>query len=108
MIPCPVCSAPMTASHPSNGRPRQFCSKPCASRANGSVIRTRNADMDEVAVIRLISNSPVTSTKAERREATRQLTSRGRSASWIADHLHITERSVTRYRAELHRREVAA
>jgi hypothetical protein len=107
VILCPVCSALMSPTR-SHNKPRAFCSKPCASRANGNVIRTRNADLDEVAVIRLISGSPVASTKAERREATRLLTARGRSASWIAEHVHITERSVTRYRAELHRREVAA
>ena len=108
MILCPVCSAPMTPTR-SHNKPRAFCSKPCASRANGNVIRTRNADLDEVAVIRLISGSPVTSTKAERREATRLLTERGRSAAWIARQLRITPRSVHRLRAELHtRRAVAA
>jgi hypothetical protein len=91
----------MSAVHPSNNKPRRFCSRSCAGRANTARIRTRNADLDEVAVIRLISGSRVASTKAERREATRLLTERGRSASWIAGLLRTTERSVTRYRAEL-------
>jgi DNA-binding NarL/FixJ family response regulator len=65
-------------------------------------------EMDEVVVLRLVSGSRVASTKAERLEATRQLTERGYSIVVIASRLHTTPRSVSRYRAELHRREVAA
>jgi DNA-binding NarL/FixJ family response regulator len=36
------------------------------------------------------------------------LTTRGLSAAVIAERLHTTQRSVWRYKAELHRREVAA
>jgi DNA-binding NarL/FixJ family response regulator len=64
--------------------------------------------MDEVAVIRLTTGSPVTSTKAERLEAVRLLIGRGYSTAVVAERLHTTPRSIWRYRAELHRREVAA
>jgi DNA-binding NarL/FixJ family response regulator len=64
--------------------------------------------MDEMAVVRLIDGSPVTSTKAERLEAVRLLIGRGYSTAVVAERLHTTPRSVWRYRAELHRREVAA
>ena len=103
---CPTCSKPVPASAPTTRVPRQFCSKPCASRANGAAVHARHASLDEMVVIRLLDGSPVTSTKAERIEAVRVLTARGRAASWIAEFLHITERSVTRYRAELAARTV--
>ena len=109
MKPCPICSQPMAARYPSNGgKTRKFCSRSCGGRANAMAIRTRNADLDEVAVIRLISGSLVASTKAERIEAVRVLTARGLSAAVIAKRLHTTPRSVWRYRAEFNRREVAA
>ena len=106
MIPCPFCSQPMTARR--NGHKATYCSLLCANRANAA---TRIADpgfMDEVAVTRLTSGSPVTSTKAERLEAVRLLIARGCSTTVVAERLHTTTRSVWRYRAELHRREVAA
>lgn len=90
-----------------SNRLRLYCSRRCTLAANPPQIHSR--EMDEVAVERLIAGDRVTSTKAERLEAVRQLTARGRSAAWIAAHLHIAERSVTRLRAELHtRREIAA
>jgi len=96
----------MTAHSNRSNRLRIYCSRRCTLAANPP--RDYNGSLDEVAVLRLLDGSPVASTKAERRTAVAVLTARGRSASWIAAHLHITARSVTRYRAELHRREVAA
>lgn len=108
MSRCPICSQSMTARRP-NGHPRQFCSKSCSALGASVRIRTRNADMDEVVVIHLLDGTLITSTKAERLEAVRQLTSRGYSLFAIASRLHTTARSVSRYRAELHtRREIAA
>ena len=108
MTSCLACGRPMS-THDQHGNRPQFCSRPCASRANGNVIRTRNLELDEVAVMRLIAGDPVRSTKAERLEAVRVLTERGQSAAWIAQRLHVTERSVTRHRAELNtRKEIAA
>ena len=103
MIPCPICSKPVPATWP-NGRPRTFCSRLCANRANNA----RHTSMDEVAVIRLTSGSPVPSTKAERLEAVRLLVGRGYSTRSVAERLHTTTRSVWRYRAELNRKAVAA
>ena len=83
-------------------------------RANSGTIKarqannTRHAEMDEVAIVRLISGSPVTSTKAERLEAVRLLVGRGYSTAVVAERLHTTTRSIWRYRAELHRKALAA
>lgn len=67
------------------------------------------APRDEVVVSRLVAGVPVESTRRERLEAVRMLSARGHSAQWIAGHMRIAERSVTRLRAELiTRREVAA
>jgi len=86
---------------------RSFCSRLCANRAKSARITEANRLLDEVAVIRLTTGSPVTSTKAERLEAVRQLIGRGYSTAVVAERLHTTTRSVWRYRAELNRREVA-
>ena len=75
--------------------------------ATGRLMRARDADLDEMAVVRLVSGDRVASTKAERLEAVRVLTSRGYSLFTIALRLHMTDRSVSRYRAELHRKAVA-
>ena len=98
-----------------HGGLRQFCSRSCANRARpyrrrrrSDAINARHAEMDEVAVIRLTTGSPVTSTKAERLEAVRRLIGRGYSTAVVAQRLHTTTRSVWRYRAELTRRAVAA
>jgi len=87
---------------------RTFCSRLCANRANNARIAEANRFLDEVAVIRLTTGSPVTSTKAERLAAVDILTTRGLSAAVIARRLHTTQRSVWRYRAELTRKAVAA
>jgi len=87
---------------------RSFCSRLCANRAKSARITEANRFLDEVAVIRLTTGSPVTSTKAERLEAVRLLVDRGYSTAVVAERLHTTPRSIWRYRAELHRREVAA
>lgn len=97
----------MSAHSNHSARPRIYCSRRCCLIANPPQIHSR--ELDEVAVERLLAGDLVTSTKAERMEAVRALTARGRSASWIAQQLRIAERSVTRLRAELHtRREIAA
>ena len=107
MIPCLLCHRPIPSTWPT-GRLRKFCSRLCSNRAKAMAINARHAEMDEVAVIRLTTGSPVTSTKAERLEAVRQLIGRGYSTAVVAERLHTTTRSVWRYRAELNRREVAA
>jgi predicted nucleic acid-binding Zn ribbon protein len=107
VIPCPVCSMPMPPRTPW-GHQRITCSRSCGISQGNTKRRARSQEVDEVAVIRLIDGSPVHSTKAERFEAMRVLTERGYSLVAIASRLHTTPRSVSRYRAELHRREVAA
>jgi len=92
-----------------NGHRAICCSALCHNRSNGARRRADNSYIDEMAVVRLIDGWGVEATRGERVAAVEILTRRGRSASWIAAHLHITERSVCRYRAELtHRKAVAA
>ena len=108
MIPCLLCRRPIPSTW-SPGRLRSFCSRLCANRANVARFAESNRFLDEVAVVRLISGSPVTSTKAERLAAVDILTTRGLSATVIAQRLHTTQRSVWRYKAELtHRKAVVA
>jgi DNA-binding NarL/FixJ family response regulator len=90
------------------GRPGIYCSALCHNRGNGARRQADNSYVDEMAVVRLVDGWGVDATRGERVEAVAILTRRGRSASWIAESLHITERTICRYRAELHRREVAA
>ena len=97
MTHCPDCSAWMSKRLSHSTRLRLSCGPTCPSR-NG---------VDDVVVARLLDGSPVTSTRGERIEAVRVLTARGRSASWIADYLHTTRRSIERYRAELTNRKQA-
>jgi hypothetical protein len=108
-IPCPVCGTLMPANYGPH-LARLYCSKRCAGRGvrtlahlaeirHASIIANR--DVDDVVVTRLLAGVPVTSTRSERIEAVAYLTLRGRSAVWIAAQLHITTRSVGRYRAEL-------
>ena len=106
MIPCPVCARPMPARR--NGHKAICCSSLCHNRSNGERRRADNSYVDEMAVVRLVNGWDVEATRGERVAAVAILTRRGRSASWIAESLHITERSIYRYRAELTRREVAA
>jgi hypothetical protein len=112
MIPCPTCGTLM----PSDirlSRPRLHCSKSCAGRSANTLAHLAEIsrmrviaghDVDDVVVTRLLSGVPVASTRSERIEAVAYLTLRGRSALWIAAQLHITTRSVCRYRAELNQR----
>jgi len=106
MTTCPVCSHPMLAIRWRH--PVHYCSRRCQYIGSKAVQLAHQMEMDEVVVLRLVSGSRVASTKAERLEATRQLTERGYSIVVIASRLHTTPRNVSRYRAELHRREVAA
>lgn len=108
MIPCPVCRRPMPQLHFQKTRLRQFCSRRCSVTATNSRRSARDAYLDEVAVIRLTTGSPVTSTKAERLEAVRLLIGRGYSTAVVAERLHTTTRSVWRYRAELTNRKAVA
>ena len=107
MIPCLLCHRPIPSTW-SPGRLRSFCSRLCANRAKSARITEANRFLDEVAVIRLTSGSPVTSTKAERLEAVRLLVGRGCSTAVVAQRLHTTPRSIWRYRAELTRKALAA
>ena len=91
-----------------NGHRAICCSSLCHNRSNGARRRADNSYVDEMAVVRLVNGWGVEATRGERVEAVAILTKRGRSAAWIAESLHITERTICRYRAELHRREVAA
>jgi len=107
MTTCPICSSPMPPTL-NNGNPRKHCSRPCAYIGKGHTRRLINLYVDDMAVIRIIANDPPpTTTKGERMAAVQVLTTQGRSASWIADQLHIAERSVNRYRSE-NRREAAS
>lgn len=99
---CAVCLKPIPPKrHDRPCRPATYCTRHCAAIGVGIWNRARRAEVDDVAVIRLISGSRVASTKAERVAAVAELTARGRSASWIAAALHVAERSVCRYRAAL-------
>ena len=91
---CPYCHLPLPKNHFGHG-PRVYCSRRCS--ALGRMAQQR--DVDDVVVDRLRLGYKTTSTKAERIEAVRVLTERGRSASWIAMLLRTTPRSITRYRA---------
>ena len=102
---CPICSIPVPPT--SSPHPRQFCSKPCASRSNSAAVNARHSLIDESAVVRLLDGSPVTSTKAERMEAARILSAHGYTLGDIAARLRTTARSVSRYRAELTKQAVA-
>jgi len=57
--------------------------------------------VDEAVVDRLTCGSRVDSIKSERLEATRILSHWGHSIALIAERLHVTQRSVVRYRHEL-------
>ena len=107
MKPCPICRRPTPTTWP-NGTLRTYCSRLCSNRVNNARRRADNRYVDEMAVVRLVNGWGVEATRGERIEAVAILTRRGRSASWIAESLHITERTICRYRAELHRREIAA
>lgn len=101
---CPVCSAPMAATL-ANGMPRKYCQPQCARTGGGRARWNGNHDIDDNAVIRILANDPpATTTKGERMAAVQTLTNQGRSAAWIAGQLRVTERSVSRYRAENRRK----
>lgn len=103
MNQCEWCREDIPNGHPS--RPRRFCNKVHAALWQSRFQILQSEDIDEVVVDRLIHgecHDPLTqSNKAERMEATRTLLRKGWSSSHIADYLHITERSVDRYRDDL-------
>ena len=107
MSDCPVCGQPMSP-YDTWWHHRTHCSRRCSAITGAAVVRARESEVDDVVVWRLIDGIPVASTRGERLEAVRQLTSRGYSLFDIASRLHTTDRSVSRYRAELNRRAVAA
>ena len=96
MSPCPICSHDMPKGPPS--KPRVYCSHLCRNRGISRRMYGDAAQVDEVAVFRLLEGWQVASTRAEKIEAVRVLTCQGRSIAWIADYLRITTRSVERYR----------
>lgn len=100
MTTCRECHGPIP---PVRWHPLVYCCRRCQCIGISAALRAREAEVDEVVVIRLVSGSWVPSTKAERMEAVTQLSARGRSASWTAMVLHVDIRSVWRYRAELNR-----
>ena len=61
--------------------------------------RPINWDIDEMAVDRLRSGSPVKANPGERRAAARLLARYGLSASQIAERLRVSQRTVERYRS---------
>lgn len=61
----------------------------------------RRREVDEAVVDRLIHGEGVDSSVNERIEATRQLTHWGHLRPFIAAQLHVTQRSIGRYRHEL-------
>lgn len=105
MNQCEWCGECIPNGHPS--RPRRFCNKPHAALWQSRYQHLIDHDIDEVVVDRLIHgecrNPLVESNRAERMEATKYLLRRGWSSSHIADYLHVTERSVDRYRDVLKR-----
>ena len=90
---------------------RVYCSQLCRNRGISRVRHhplTHDNTIDAMAVVRLLEGSLVTSTRAERIEAVSILSQRGHSAAWIGDYIHITPRSVVRYRRELINRKAVA
>ena len=77
----------------------EYRSRRCARRA---------LLLDDVVVDRLMTGIAVDSTKAERLEATRILTARGRSIEEISQALHNTKRAIERYRDELNNGKAVA
>lgn len=97
MTHCPGCSTKMPRLQAHSTSLRLFCGQDCPGRHQ----------VDDVVVSRLLAGAPVTSTRAERIEAVKVLSSQGRSAAWIADYLRTTARSVVRYRHEIQTRKAA-
>ena len=108
IVVCPICSHDMPKGPPS--KRRVYCSQLCRNRGISRVRHhplTHDNTIDAMAVVRLLEGWVVASTRAERIEAVRVLTDRGRSASWIADYMRTTARSVVRYRHEIQTRKAA-
>lgn len=94
MIPCPQCAQPMEPTH-KNHTLRIFCSRKCS----GSVLRAPKTEVDPISVYRLIHGfPPAVTNKPERIQATAYLTARGYNLKQIAERLHTTPRSISRYR----------
>ena len=93
---CPICGQPANLWR--HHQLRATCGATCGQIFRAVGCMARNADVDEMAVVRLLEGWVVNSTRSERIEAVRVLTCQGRSIAWIADYLRITTRSVERYR----------
>ena len=113
---CPICRRPMPPRL-RDSRPRVTCSRPCAIILRSwalwmicphhSYLRARRRrdrverEVDAAVVDRLTCGQHVDSARSERLEATRILSRWGRSAAFIAMQLHVSKRSVERYRRDL-------
>jgi predicted nucleic acid-binding Zn ribbon protein len=106
MVTCPVCGRPAQLIR--HHQQRATCGKACGYVISAASHRARNAQVDAMAVERLVTGHPVESTRGERLTATAILVRRGYSQSMIAAMLRVNVRSVARYSAELNLRKDAA
>lgn len=93
-IPCPECGTPRPITDHNCKRAEIRPCRACFLRA----LNERQADIDEMAVERLLSGSPVRSTRAERQLAVAYLTERKQPLALIAERLHISRRTAERLR----------
>jgi hypothetical protein len=85
-----------------NGRASVVCSMPCQLILMWwAQWMKAERGVDEAVVDRLTCGSPVDSIKSERLEATRILSHWGHSMTFIAERLHVSQRSIVRYRHDL-------
>jgi hypothetical protein len=103
---CPVCGGEMSPFR--NHRSRTYCGKPCRDVALAAYILARESQVDPVVVDRLVGGQSVTSTRAERVQATKVLLGRGRSYRQVAAALHVTPHTVWRYVVQLRQPRKAA
>lgn len=74
----------------------------CAGSGGGDTTRLRQAEVDEMAVERLVAGDPPeTTTRAERSAAVAVLVARGLTNVRVAELLGITDRTVQRLRSAL-------
>lgn len=101
LVPCPMCGKLMNDRH-SNGYRRIYCSNSCVAVSTNQKRMANQAIIDPIAVARLVSgDAPEVTTKGERLLATKYLTEFEYSIPQIAERLHVTERSVNRYRLQI-------
>jgi hypothetical protein len=95
-VPCADCGTLRTIRKDSTWKERTGRCRSCGQAARAQ--RTR-ADIDEMAVARLIAGSPVRSTPAERLQAVAQLSRRRLSCRQISERMGVSRRTVVRLRA---------